>query len=121
METIIPHPEYSSKLFRHDIAIIKFDTPADYTEYVRPICLWSESRSFDAIVNREGTVTGWGIDETGELSKMLTKANLPVIPKLKCIYAYPTFYSRYVNEYTFCAGFKNGSLTYFRAEKDIFF
>ncbi|KAJ8963550.1 hypothetical protein NQ314_005555 [Rhamnusium bicolor] len=104
---IIVHPKYSAQTFSNDLAILKLTTPADITDYVRPICLWEEQISLEMVVGKQGIVVGWGFDENGKVTEELTKAHMPVVSQETCIYSFPDFYSRFTSEHTFCAGFKN--------------
>lgn len=54
------HPEYNYKTYVNDIAMIHLARPAEYTDYVRPVCLWSENVDLESVVHKEGTVVGWG-------------------------------------------------------------
>jgi hypothetical protein len=55
-----------------------------------------------------GTVVGWGFDENGHVTEILTKAKMPIVSQETCIYSFPDFYSRFTSSKTYCAGFKNG-------------
>lgn len=48
--------------YANDIAILLFTSPAEFTDWVRPICLWAENRDISAVIgnNKVGTVVGWG-------------------------------------------------------------
>ncbi|GLH01712.1 Trypsin eta [Gryllus bimaculatus] len=54
-------------------------------------------------------VVGWGYDEFGELTEELRMASMPIVSEQTCLRSYPEFYSRFSNERTFCAGYKNGT------------
>lgn len=108
LSAVLPHPEFSTQSFKNDIALLKLSKSADYTNYVRPICLWSSTDDFNQVVNERGTVIGFGYDETGRLAETLTQANMPIVSKETCIYSLPDFYARFTNEKSFCAGFRNG-------------
>ncbi|XP_050502493.1 serine protease gd-like isoform X1 [Diabrotica virgifera virgifera] len=108
IEKIIVHQNYNSRTFNHDIAILKLIEPAEITNYVRPACLWEDNTSLESVIGRQGTVVGWGFDETGRVTEQLTKAHMPVVSQETCIYSFPEFYSRFTSDHTYCAGFNNG-------------
>ncbi|XP_017770062.1 PREDICTED: serine protease gd-like isoform X5 [Nicrophorus vespilloides] len=108
---IFPHPEYNSRTYANDIALLKLVNPAVFTDYVRPICLWSEDADLNSVMNKPGTVVGWGFDETGKVTEELTQANMPVVSKETCIYSFPEFFSRFTTKKTYCAGFRNDYVT----------
>ncbi|XP_069840785.1 serine protease 27-like [Dendropsophus ebraccatus] len=53
------HPNFSSIISEHNIALLKLDSPVTYTDYIRPICLPS-SASATFPCGMECWVTGWG-------------------------------------------------------------
>lgn len=108
VSAVIPHSQFSTAQFNNDIALLKLSTPADYTDYVRPICLWEGSDDISKVINQQGIVVGFGYDETGKLADTLTQAKMPIVTKETCIYSFPDFFARFTNERSFCAGFRNG-------------
>lgn len=106
---IVPHPKYNAQTYGNDIALVKFTTPADITDYVRPVCLWQESSDLSAVLNKQGSVVGWGFDETGKVTEQLMQAKMPVVSQETCIFSFPDFYSRFTSSNTYCAGFRNGT------------
>lgn len=65
---IIVHEDYkpSSNSHEHDIALIRLERPAPYTDYIRPICLPVEklqSRNYDGLAM---VVAGFGFTENGK-------------------------------------------------------
>lgn len=53
------HPNYDSNTYYADLAILTLSENADYTNYVRPVCIW-QSQSTDGISDiegKEGTVS----------------------------------------------------------------
>lgn len=106
---ILPHPEYNSQTYANDIAILKLLNPATFSDFVRPICLWGDGQDLEGVLNKPGTVVGWGFDHTGKVTEELTQAKMPVVSKETCIYSFPDFFSRFTTSKTFCAGFRNGT------------
>lgn len=56
-------------------------------------------------------VAGWGLTELDQTSEELKMATLPVVSTEQCLRSYPKFYSEYLGETAFCAGFRNGTST----------
>ncbi|KAK9751328.1 Trypsin [Popillia japonica] len=106
---ITRHPQYESLKYAHDVAVIRLAQPANFTNFVRPVCLWEGSGDINHLLGKFGTVVGWGYDETGKLTDELTMLNMPVVSKEVCIYSLPDFYPRFTTIETYCAGFTNGS------------
>ncbi len=63
VSAIIKHPNYDKSSQNNDIALLRLSSPVTFTEYIRPVCLASESSTF---FNRTlSWVTGWGDTEAG--------------------------------------------------------
>lgn len=108
IQKVIVHPNYEKQVFKNDIALLKLETPCHITDTVRPICLWREPADLQSVIGQEGTVVCWGWNERGQLSEELVKTKMPIVELLTCIRSYPEFFGKFVNEYNYCAGFKNG-------------
>ena len=52
-------------------------------EHIRPVCL-PPGGNIEKFVNRSATVSGWGVTKTGEVSEVLRKAKLLVMPQEVC-------------------------------------
>lgn len=71
--------------------------------------MWPSDKSdLSEVVDREGTVTGWGLIESGRTSNVLRQVIMPVVDSLICIKTNRDFYGQYLSETNFCAGFRNG-------------
>ncbi|KAI4455097.1 modular serine protease [Holotrichia oblita] len=108
---ITRHPQYNSDKFANDIAVIRLSHRAEFSDYVRPICLWEGSKDIGQLMGKFGTVVGWGYDEHGKLSEELTMLNMPIVSKDVCIYSLVEFYPKFTTADTYCAGFINGTTT----------
>lgn len=104
---LISHPEYNTTNLKNDIAIIRLKTEATFNNYVQPICLW-DSSNLD-ISGRSGIVIGWGKTEDDLPSHVLRQVSLPVVHHLTCLSSNSDFFSKYLTDTNFCAGFENGS------------
>ncbi|KAI4455191.1 modular serine protease [Holotrichia oblita] len=108
---ITRHPQYNFHKYANDIAVIRLSHRADFTDFVRPICLWEGASDITNLIGKLGTVVGWGYDEDGKLTEELTMLNMPIVSKQVCIYSLPDFYPRFTTNDTYCAGFINGTTT----------
>lgn len=61
-------------------------------------------------VSKQLQVAGWGLTEYDQTSEELKMATLPVVSTETCLRSYPKFYSEYLSDTAFCAGFRNGKL-----------
>lgn len=105
------HPDFNTSDFRGDVALLEFSSPLSYSQFVRPICLWDSKGGSDLryVIGEEGYVVGWGYNEHNELTEQLRLATMPIVEQRICLRSYPEFFSRFTNDKTFCAGFKNGT------------
>lgn len=108
---IFIHENYVPTKFEHDIAILRLKIPAEFTNFVRPCCLWDESIAVEQLYHKLGTVVGWGFDEHRNLSDKLLQTKMPIVPTTKCVTSNRNFFSQFITETNFCAGFKNGKKT----------
>ncbi len=53
---IFIHPEYDSRRYKSDIALLQLKNPPQLTAYVNPVCLWSFTAKLDRIVGENGLV-----------------------------------------------------------------
>ncbi|KAJ0174985.1 hypothetical protein K1T71_009126 [Dendrolimus kikuchii] len=81
---IIVHPKYSSPKQYYDIALVELEKEVEFTKYIHPACLWTNSDTNKLV--REATVTGWGVIETAGLttSPELQAAVVDILDTGKC-------------------------------------
>ncbi|KAL0266284.1 UNVERIFIED_CONTAM: hypothetical protein PYX00_008876 [Menopon gallinae] len=104
------HPNYNTTDFRSDIAVLTLSTKVEFTDFIRPVCMWdSRNTRIEDIVGLQGTVVGWGFDTTKQLTEELKQAQMPVVSYDQCLWSYPEFFPRFTSNTTYCAGFKNGT------------
>lgn len=72
---IIVHPHWNNTLLNNDIALMKLSSPVNFTDYITPICLASNSSQF-----HNGTYcysTGWGrLTNTSECASVIIIDNV---------------------------------------------
>lgn len=65
----IVHPKYNFFTYEYDLALVKLETPLEFTDHIAPICLPGTE---DLLVGANATVTGWGrLSEGGTLPTVL--------------------------------------------------
>ncbi|XP_050353335.1 serine protease gd-like isoform X2 [Nymphalis io] len=107
---IIVHPQYNASSFSRDASILKMRQPVEYTEFVRPACLWPEDQTdLSYVIGKKGSVVGWGFDDTGVATEELTYVEMPVVDTETCIRSYSEFFAKFTSQYSFCAGYRDGS------------
>ncbi|KAJ2940313.1 hypothetical protein O0L34_g11897 [Tuta absoluta] len=104
------HPQYNASAFSRDLGILTLREPVTYTDWVRPACLWPENKiDLSNVIGNKGSVVGWGFDDTGVATEELTLVEMPVVDQETCIRSYSEFFARFTSEYTFCAGYRDGT------------
>ncbi|XP_071960713.1 clotting factor C-like isoform X2 [Antedon mediterranea] len=108
------HHNYNPSTLDSDIAVLRLETPIEFTARVRPVCLPSiSSTKRNLRPGKEGVLTGWG--RTGEgLPTVLQQAIIPVVSRLRCQRNYRDSYPENINIFVtrnmFCAGFEEGGV-----------
>lgn len=67
----------------NDIGLLKLETPITYNDYIRPVCLPQHGVNL-AVVNSIQYITGWGLNEWGQLSDVLKQAKLTTLSNDVC-------------------------------------
>lgn len=103
---IIENINFDFKFFDSDIALLKLLINVPFSTYIQPICITNNFNIFESNI---GTVPGWGENENHELSNEITKLTMPIHSNRECRDSNEPFFTRYLNEFNFCAGYKNGT------------
>ncbi|KAG4078193.1 hypothetical protein HA402_002245 [Bradysia odoriphaga] len=111
VKEIVIHSDYMTNgtSYDADIAIVVMQERVQFTELIRPICLWDGDDSISSVEGQLGTVVGWGRDEVGNiLTVEPKKITIPVVSEAECLRSSDTY--RYItSQRTFCAGDRNGT------------
>lgn len=110
VESIFIHSDYrkNDMSFDADLAVVITKVRVEYSEYIRPICLWEGSTDSNDIVGEDGTVVGWGRDGSGNIvTPEPKKISIPVVSDAQCLRSSDTFVYITSNR-TFCAGKRDG-------------
>jgi len=102
------HPAYNSVSTMNDIAIIKLDTPINFTSTIQPACL----PEIDETVadNADAIVAGWGLtrENGADTSNVLMQVGVPVINTRECATMYRPNRITIDSYAMMCAGYKQG-------------
>ncbi|XP_044728002.1 uncharacterized protein LOC123291691 [Chrysoperla carnea] len=107
VEEIIPHAGWwkdDSEVQHNDIALVRLKQEANFTNFVKPICLPNKGREILG-ENEEGRntvfVAGWGLIDTEHVSSVKLKLEILVKPLSHCEHSYHRILD---NQTQFCAG-----------------
>ncbi|XP_011866161.1 PREDICTED: serine protease gd-like isoform X2 [Vollenhovia emeryi] len=68
------HPDYEHYISTDfNMAVLTLESPVEFTPFIRPICLWSGSPTFEKVINRVGYTVGWGKDEHEQRDSQLQR------------------------------------------------
>nr|XP_019963179.1 PREDICTED: testisin-like [Paralichthys olivaceus] len=101
---VIIHPNYSN--LNNDIALMKLSSPVTFNNYIRPICLASNTSEF--LNSTLCWATGWGKlgkNESLPATKKLQEVEIPVIENEQCSSAYQKLIN--ITNSMICAGKEN--------------
>ncbi|XP_073346306.1 chymotrypsin-like protease CTRL-1 [Pagrus major] len=108
LSQIIVHPDYNNTLFNNDIALMRLSSPVSFTNFIRPICLASNSSQF--YNSTSCWATGWGRlgkDESLPASTPLQEVQIPVIGNKQCSCNYIPEQDANITDQMICAGQEN--------------
>ncbi|XP_019739121.1 prostasin [Hippocampus comes] len=102
---IIIHPDYNDQNFQNDIALMRLSSPVTYSDFIRPICMASNSSQFHNGTRCWGT--GWGrlsSDEPLVAFERLQEVEIPIIGNRQCSCVYTLVENVQVTDNMICAG-----------------
>lgn len=103
-KSIYVHPDYVPFSANADLAIITISGKVHFTNFIRPLCLWSGPNDLSQVVGENGMVAGWGKNENSIPNyDAPTKATMPIVSQEKCLRSAYEFRD-ITSENTFCAG-----------------
>ncbi|XP_035001789.1 tryptase isoform X2 [Hippoglossus stenolepis] len=103
---VIIHPNYNNTMFNNDAALMKLSSPVTFSNYIRPICLASNTSEF--FNSTLCWATGWGKlkrNETLPPTMKLQEVMVPVIGNKKCSCSYQEEIN--ITNQMICAGEEN--------------
>ena len=84
----LAHPDYNSKQSYYDIAVLYLKTCLTFSyNTIQPICLPSESLPNPAS-DISVTTQGWGLNNDGQVGRLITEIGVTVRPKEECNFQY---------------------------------
>lgn len=74
------HPEYSTRTYDNDLALLLLEKPIPYSFYHSPLCLPDHSIVPDDNMWESCTVAGWGLTKAGEprMRRCVLRASFPL-------------------------------------------
>ncbi|KAG5679759.1 hypothetical protein PVAND_009299 [Polypedilum vanderplanki] len=110
IENFAVYPKWNPQEVRFDgdIAIAVLSRPVEFSDNVRPLCIWQHSQTHSDLVGKKGIIAGYGITETGKVSEDLKYVDLPVVDDDTCIQKNQAF-AEITSSSNFCVGDQSGN------------
>ncbi|XP_061667151.1 serine protease 33-like isoform X2 [Syngnathoides biaculeatus] len=105
---IIIHPDYDNETLQNDVTLMRLSSPLVFSDYIRPVCMASNSSAFNNGTRCWGT--GWGrlsADEPNEAFERLQEVEIPIIGNRQCACSYTLVENVNVTSNMICAGEEN--------------
>uniref|UniRef100_A0A3Q0S8E6 Peptidase S1 domain-containing protein n=1 Tax=Amphilophus citrinellus TaxID=61819 RepID=A0A3Q0S8E6_AMPCI len=105
---IIVHPNFNNTFLNNDIALMRLSSPITFTDYIRPICLASNSSQF--YNSTSCWITGWGKLGKNEVlpsTTPLQEVQVPVVGNKQCSCDYIPAPEANITQQMICAGQAN--------------
>lgn len=109
-EAIFIHEGYRHGAgFDNDIALIKLPNKVAINSNIMPVCLPGEDAEAFMRTDNIGTVSGWGLTQSGFLARNLQFVEIPIVDHQKCAAAYEkkSLHPK-VTDNMLCAGVESG-------------
>ncbi|XP_046634892.1 serine proteinase stubble-like isoform X2 [Daphnia pulicaria] len=108
VQIVASHPQFDSRTFEYDLALLRFYDPVRFQPNIVPICLPPPSEV--DFVGRTAYVTGWGrLYEDGPLPSKMQQVSVPVINNTDCENMYRRAgYVEHIPNIFICAGYADG-------------
>ncbi|XP_047481203.1 mucin-19-like isoform X2 [Penaeus chinensis] len=86
VQIIATHPQFDSRTFEYDLALLRFYEPVNFQPNIIPICVPEDDYDF---IGDTGFVTGWGrLYEGGPLHARMQEVEVPVISNDECAWMF---------------------------------
>lgn len=94
VDSVFKHPDHQNKRSYDDIALVKLKNQVKFSNYIRPACLWTESKINVTTV----IATGFGVTENGGVSSdIMQKVSLDILERRECASQYSSNRKRFPN------------------------
>ncbi|XP_026313485.1 serine protease gd-like isoform X2 [Hyposmocoma kahamanoa] len=103
------HDSYDDSILANDILLLTMDRTVQFSNYIRPACLWTGNADLSRVVGDSGVVAGWGQSEDGPAGHGEPKmVRVPIVSTAVCRASRPEFH-KLTSSKTLCAGDKTGT------------
>ncbi|KAJ8918694.1 hypothetical protein NQ315_015014 [Exocentrus adspersus] len=105
VKRVVRHRGFDSRTLYNDIAILTLDSPIEFSQQIRPVCLPTGGSDHSG---KTATVIGWGsLRESGPQPAILQEVNIPIWSNRDCKLKYGPAAPGGIVEHMLCAGQAN--------------
>ncbi|XP_077406821.1 chymotrypsin-like protease CTRL-1 [Vanacampus margaritifer] len=102
---IISHPDYDARSLQNDIALMRLSSALTFNDYIRPVCMASNSSQFNNATKCWNT--GWGkigAEEANQAFDRLQEVEIPIIGNKQCDCAFSRLENSDITSGMICSG-----------------
>ncbi|XP_055639693.1 transmembrane protease serine 11B-like [Toxorhynchites rutilus septentrionalis] len=103
------HMDYNAALHTTDIGILKLGRDIVFNNFIKPVCLYSNTTDISTLYSRYGKVAGWGLNRDGIVTNTLNYLDMPVVSQKKCSRTNVQYSTVLAYGESFCAGHADGN------------
>lgn len=103
------HPDWrkGSKDYDNDVAIAILVQSITFNKFVKPLCIWRETSSYEDLINKQGKVAGWGKTQESAISSVTAKfVSIPAVSNENCLKSSAKIHML-LGDNAFCGGILN--------------
>ncbi|XP_068186952.1 enteropeptidase isoform X2 [Antennarius striatus] len=106
VDRVVINRQYNRQTKEADIAMMHLQRPANFTQYIQPVCLPPEGQDFTP--GRKCFITGWGREaHQGPIPDVLQEAEVPLVGEDQCQLWLPEYT---ITSSMLCAGYPEGGV-----------
>lgn len=108
VQTVRTHPDFVGNLVPDsDLGLLVLTERVVFSQYVRPICLWTSSTTLGIDDSEQAAVAGWGIDSSFKQTRFPMTVNVRPVSREECLREMITA-KDFLTPRTLCAGNSQG-------------
>lgn len=108
VQSVRTHPDFVGNLVPDsDLGLLVLAEAVQFSNYVRPICLWTSSTTLGIDDSEQAAVAGWGIDSSFKQTRFPMTVNVRPVSREECLREMVTA-KDFLTPRTLCAGNSQG-------------
>lgn len=87
----------------NNVAVITLESLVQFSEFIRPICLWTFNDELRFVSGSAFYTAGYGADESGKVSNIRKYARISLVELQRCVNSYEKYQNIFHETNAFCA------------------